>query len=429
MSLHALKRWLAGIVVLVASSHAVASFHLWTMNELYSNTDGSVQYLEMTALAGGQQNLLGHVLLTKLNGVNQAYGFPTNLPGNSAGKKMLIATQGFAALNIVTPDYVVPNNFFARPGGIVDFANGADIWQHGALPTDGNLSLNRDGSTAINSPTNFAGQTGRIVAAAPAPLNFQALWWNAPANSESGWGVNITHQGAILFATWFTYDTDGSGMWLVMSEGRSTGTNTYSGALYRTTGPTFSAVPFNSTQVAATQVGTATFTFADANIGTFQYTVNGTTQTKQIMRQVYANPVPTCAQDGSTPSATNFQDLWWKSPAASESGWGVNLTHQGDTIFATWFTYGTGGRGMWLVMSDGRKTGTNTYTGTLYRTTGPAFSASPWNGSQVRVTEAGTGTFTFTDANNGTFAYTVDGVSQAKAITRQVYANPVTVCR
>ena len=30
-----------------------------------------------------------------------------NLPGDTAGKKILIATQGFANLNIVTPDYIV----------------------------------------------------------------------------------------------------------------------------------------------------------------------------------------------------------------------------------------------------------------------------------------------------------------------------------
>jgi hypothetical protein len=41
----------------------------------------------------------------------------------------------------------------------------------------------------------------------------------------------------------------------------------------------------------------------------------------------------------------------------------------------------------------------------------------------------GTVTLTFSDTNNGTFAYTVDGVSQAKPITRQVYSTPTTVCR
>ena len=33
----------------------------------------------------------------------------------------------------------------------------------------------------------------------------------------------------------------------------------------------------------------------------------------------------------------------------------------------------------------------------------------------------GTGTLTFSDANNGSFAYTVKGISQTKAITREVF--------
>ena len=48
--------------------------------------------------------------------------------------------------------------------------------------------------------------------------------------------------------------------------------------------------------------------------------------------------------------------------------------------------------------------------------------------SAVRTT-VGTGTFTFTDANSGTFSYTVNGVAQSKPIARFVYASPATVCR
>ena len=46
---------------------------------------------------------------------------------------------------------------------------------------------------------------------------------------------------------------------------------------------------------------------------------------------------------------SNFTDLWWAFPAGSESGWGINLTHEGTTIFASWFTYDTSGKPMWLV--------------------------------------------------------------------------------
>ena len=32
--------------------------------------------------------------------------------------------------------------------------------------------------------------------------NYTALWWRSPGASEARWGVNIEHQGDILFATW-----------------------------------------------------------------------------------------------------------------------------------------------------------------------------------------------------------------------------------
>ena len=82
---------------------------------------------------------------------------------------------------------------------------------------------------------------------------------------------------------------------------------------------------------------------------------------------------------------------------------------------------------MWLVMSKGDKTADNTYTGQLFRTIGPAYNAVPWDKNQVHLTVVGTATFTFTDFDNGTFAYTLNGVSQSKTITRQRFKTP-TVC-
>jgi hypothetical protein len=256
--------------------------------------------------------------------------------------------------------------------------------------------------------------------------NYQGLWWRAPAGQENGWGVNVTHQGEILFATWFTYDTDGTGMWLVMPTSTRTAEGTYTGELYRTTGPAFSVSPWAGT-VAATPVGTATFTFTDSNNGTFAYAVSGTSQSKPITKQAFSI-VPSCVAGVPHAAAPNYQALWWASPPGSESGWGVNIAHQGDILFATWFTYDMDGTGMWLVAPDARRTTGNTYAGALYRTTGPAFSLSPWTGDVV-ATEVGTATFTFAGPDSGTFAYTLDGVSQAKAIARQSFATPDTVCR
>ena len=279
--------------------------------------------------------------------------------------------------------------------------------------------------------------------------SYQGLWWRSPANSESGWGVNIAHQGEILFATWFTYDRDGEGLWLVMPAGMRVdsgpgdtgyegygpgygmmmGTPTYTGTLYRTTGPAFDARPFDPAAVGVTAVGSATFQFTGMHAGVFAWTLDGVSRSGPITRQVYASPMPDCEIGGTRSGAPNYQDLWWGAPAGTESGWGVNITHQGETLFATWFTYGAGRRGMWLVMSNGTRTGPGTYSGTLYRTRGPAFDAEPWDGSRVEVAAAGSAAFTFADADHGTFAYTLDGVSQAKAIVRQVYSDPPTVCR
>src|SRR5258708_1477318 len=62
---------------------------------------------------------------------------------------------------------------------------------------------------------------------------------------ESGWGLHLAHQGSPLFATWFTYDRDGSGMWLVMSSGTATTlANSFPGTLYRTRGTAFNVVPW-----------------------------------------------------------------------------------------------------------------------------------------------------------------------------------------
>lgn len=260
-------------------------------------------------------------------------------------------------------------------------------------------------------------------------VNVQGLWWASPAGVESGWGINLAHQGEIVFATWFTYDTDGSGLWLVMSNGRRIGTNTYSGDLHRTTGPVFNTVPFDPARVAQARVGTLTLDFTDGNNGRMSATVNGASVSKPITRQVFASPMPACSAGGAAGAIPNYQDLWWNSPAGSESGWGINLTHQGDILFVTWFTYGPDGKGLWLVGSNVVKAGNATYSGTLFRTTGPPFNASPWNAAQVAKTPVGTVTLTFGDANTAQMSYTVSGISQTKSITRQSFASPATTCR
>jgi hypothetical protein len=180
-------------------------------------------------------------------------------------------------------------------------------------------------------------------------------------------------------------------------------------------------------------VGTGTLIFSDGSDGTFTYTVNGVSQTKSITRQTFG-PLPQCTFGTQVNLAltSNYQDLWWADPAGSQAGWGINLTHEGDVIFATWFTYDVDHTPMWMV-STLNKTGLTSYTGDLIRLTkGPAFNAVPFppigSPGGATGTTVGTISLAFFDGNSAQFDYTINGESQSRNITREVFVAPGTVC-
>ena len=267
------------------------------------------------------------------------------------------------------------------------------------------------------SPKDTGAYTAQLRWDAVDPV-YTDLWWN---EQESGWGINVNHQGNIVFATLFTYDLDGSQMWLVMSNGARQSDGSFVGPLYRTTGPVFSASPWGAVNLST--VGTMRLAFPTTEAGSLTYDVNGITVKKNITRQRFSTP-PTCDWSRFDRSqARNFQDLWW-NPA--EPGWGINLTHQSKIVFATLFTYEANGRGQWLVMSNGQLQSDGSYYGTLYRTIGPAFNAAPWPG--ITLTEVGVMTLAFTDGNNASLIYTLDGVRVSKQIQRQVFSDLRVEC-
>jgi lysyl endopeptidase len=116
--------------------------------------------------------------------------------------------------------------------------------------------------------------------------------------------------------------------------------------------------------------------------------------------------------------AYDFTDLWYN---AAESGWGLNLTQRpSGQVFGVWYTYAANGRPLWLVMSGGTWTTSRTFTGKLYRSSGPGYD-QPFDPARVALTEVGTLTLNFTDANNATLGWVVDGVSGSKTITRLAF--------
>jgi hypothetical protein len=90
-------------------------------------------------------------------------------------------------------------------------------------------------------------------------------------------------------------------------------------------------------------------------------------------------------------------------------------------MFLAWYVYDAGGRPVWYVASNcNLNAAKNGCTGALYRTTGPAFGPT-FDSTRVTAIEAGTATVSFSDANNGSISYTVNGVSATKVLTRQLF--------
>lgn len=92
------------------------SFHLFRINELYSNSTGSIQFIELTiGDINGESFWQGQSIDVIQGNAVHSFRFTTNLPNpNTANKSALIATQGFANLNFIAPDYIVPDEFLLQ---------------------------------------------------------------------------------------------------------------------------------------------------------------------------------------------------------------------------------------------------------------------------------------------------------------------------
>lgn len=117
---------------------------------------------------------------------------------------------------------------------------------------------------------------------------------------------------------------------------------------------------------------------------------------------------------------TDFSDLWWNP---DESGWGVNVAHQGEVIFMTLFVYGQGDRATWYVgpaLTDQLGPESLVFRGTIYETTGPQLG-SAFNPGRVTRRAVGTATIDFLGVSEAILTYDVDGILSTKRIVRQTF--------
>jgi hypothetical protein len=170
------ERWLflalAVIAALVAADPAFATFHLWQIEEIFSNADGTIQYVEFSTTFDNQHLMQNHVLRSLMGAtVQHDFTFPSNLGSNLTGNHfMLVATPAFAATAGITPDYVLPPGKFIELNKtntitLVGAATPSFTYTPASLPTDGIHSLTLIGgipTPTVATPRNFANQTGTM---------------------------------------------------------------------------------------------------------------------------------------------------------------------------------------------------------------------------------------------------------------------------
>jgi len=157
-------------VSIAGNAPALAGGHTWDVNEVFSNADGTIQFVELKETGGGnfETGTGGHTVTSN----TRTFTITSNVASPTGFKHLLFATASFAALpGAPTPDYIFPAGsipFFAIGGDTVSYTP-FDTWVFGMVPTNGIHSLNRVGGSLANSPTNYAGTTGSVDANPPAP--------------------------------------------------------------------------------------------------------------------------------------------------------------------------------------------------------------------------------------------------------------------
>jgi hypothetical protein len=160
------------------SGSASAGSHLWDFWEIFSNEDGTIQFMELhvPTSASGETFVGGKKIWSLTTG--KQFTFPGNLTGSTSFKYLLLATQGYADLpGSPTPDYIIEDGFFSVNGDTLKYhIYDTFTFTAAQLPTDCVMSLARNKSNNVNTPTNFPGASGTIDACpCPADINSDGL--------------------------------------------------------------------------------------------------------------------------------------------------------------------------------------------------------------------------------------------------------------
>jgi hypothetical protein len=420
---------LAAIALAFGAASAQAAFHLFRIDQVYSNADGSVQYVVMREATGtdGENFWAGNSLRSTAGANTQTLVFPTNLPSvSTASRSVLIATSGFAALGLVAPDYTIPAQFIPIGGGTLNYASGTDQITLPALPTDGVHAVDRNGTPVAATPRNFAGATTTLTASSRPDLDQHGLTgsWFEPATDGQGIELELFPNSvapgtALAQGAWFTFEGAPAGgadrqRWLTFSGNAQSGAASVPVTIYRNVGGNFNAPPITN----GMPVGTGTLAFTDCNNATLDYAfTDGSGRAGSIPLTRLTMNV-TCVSGGTPPTNADFALSGnWYDAATSGQGFVFEVNPQSRALFLTWYTYAPGGQGAgvsgqrWFTALGNFNPGMRTVPLTLHETTGGVFD-QPTNPAPASP-PVGSVTVTFASCTSASLQFSFNAASNA----------------
>lgn len=180
-------------------------------------------------------------------------------------------------------------------------------------------------------------------------------------------------------------------------------------------------------EAGADRQASGTLTCSDGRRATWQvrnFLVTENEMSLKLSEQL--NSSETCTIDavlgGSRLSATqlplpsiDYTGAWYN---ANESGWGVSVVKGASNVLGVIiYHYDPDHSPAWFFVENGTWQNTTTFSGTLSRFTGPAYS-EPFNAGMVANAPVGNATLSFASATEATLSYTVNGLMQTKSLSK-----------
>jgi hypothetical protein len=172
---------------------AAATVHLWHIDELYSDANIPLEFIELSTSFDSQHLFKtggnNSRLISRETGgaTHDTFVFPSDLEtATTANRSVLLGTANLAIIASVTPDFILPAGFLLPGGGQLDFVS--DLFgtfttvTYPALPTNQQSYYSQAIVVGQSTPTNFAGVEGVIPltnvwhnTAAPLDINADSL--------------------------------------------------------------------------------------------------------------------------------------------------------------------------------------------------------------------------------------------------------------